>query len=141
MAITERKGLTLLELVVCTLMIGILASAALPLSKNFVRHEKEKLLRDRLCEVRFAIDRFYQQKSVAEPGLSDKDYYPKSLQELINRRFLRKIPVDPVTGSDDWALRSSTDGEDAEITDGSNVFDVSSRSNEIGSDGRPYSHW
>lgn len=141
MVTTERRGLSLLELVICTLILGILSATALPLSKNFIRREKEQLLRERLRGMRQAIDRFYQLKVAAEPGLAEKDYYPKSLQELIERRFLRRIPVDPVTEKAEWKLRSSTDGDNAEISDGNNVFDVMSTSQEIGSDGRPYNHW
>lgn len=141
MAIIERKGLTLLELVVCTLIIGILASTAVPLSKNFVRYEKEQLLRERLKEMRQAIDRFYQLKYAAEPGLEHADYYPKSLEELIERRCLRRIPVDPITGQNSWKIRSTSDGENVEITDGRNVFDIMSTSTELGSDGQPYQNW
>jgi general secretion pathway protein G len=141
MQIIDKKGITLLELVVCTLIIGILASTALPISKNFVRNEKEKLLRERLREMRTAIDRYYQVKSAAEPGLNEADYYPTSLEELIEKRFLRKIPIDPVTGKAEWKLRSTTDQPGAEISDGKNVFDVTSTSGEIGSDKIPYNQW
>ncbi|MFZ5949290.1 MAG: type II secretion system protein [Candidatus Rifleibacteriota bacterium] len=141
MQITEKKGLTLLELVVCTLIIGILASTALPLSKNLLRHEKEQLLRDRLREIRYAIDRFYQMKVAKIPGLSEKEAYPASLQELVENRMLRRIPIDPMTGKADWRIRSTTDEITAELTDGTNVFDVTSTSGEIGSDGQPYFQW
>jgi general secretion pathway protein G len=141
MAIIERKGLTLLELVVCTLIIGILASTAVPLSQNFVRYEKEQLLRERLREMRQAIDRFYQLKITAQPGLEQADYYPKSLEELIESRCLRRIPIDPITGQNSWKVRSTSDAQDAEITDGRNIFDVMSSSAEMGSDGQPYHNW
>ncbi|GAB4279972.1 MAG: hypothetical protein Kow0029_24250 [Candidatus Rifleibacteriota bacterium] len=141
MAITDKQGLTLIELVVCTLIVGILASTAVPVSKNFVRHEKEKLLRERLREVRLAIDRFYQDKAAKEPGLSPKEYYPSGFDQLIEGRYLRKIPTDPITGLAKWHTRSSTDEPGAEISDGSNLFDLRSTSSEIGSDGIPYNQW
>jgi general secretion pathway protein G len=141
MAITEKNGLTLIELVVCTLIIGVLSATALPLSKNFVRSEKEKLLRERLATVRKAIDRFYQKSSGENEGLQDYEYYPKSLNELVENRFLRKIPVDPITGKNDWNLRSSTDEIGKDITNGVNVFDITSSSEETGSNGIPYNKW
>lgn len=141
MAAINRSGITLIELVVCTLIIGILASTAMPISKNFVRYEKEKLLRERLREMRTAIDRFYQIKSSAEPELLDEDYYPKSFAELIEKRLLRKVPVDPFSQQANWKLRSSGDENGVEISDGKNIFDVMSSSSEIGSDGIPYTNW
>lgn len=141
MEITERRGLTLLELVVCTLIIGILSATALPISKNIVRHEKEKLLRERLREVRTAIDRFYQAKSAKEPGLDEGDYYPGRLEDLVEKRFLRRIPLDPITGKADWLVRSTSDEPDSTVSDGRNVFDIVSSSVEQGSDGISYNLW
>lgn len=137
----DRSGLTLLELVICTLIIGILSATALPISKNFVRYEKEQLLRERLREMRQAIDRYYQIKAVAQPGLADHEYYPKTLEELLEKRLLRRIPLDPITGKAEWKLRSTSDVDGAEISDGANVFDVMSLSRETGSDGQPYQNW
>ncbi|MGM0598270.1 MAG: type II secretion system protein [Candidatus Rifleibacteriota bacterium] len=141
MAITEKTGLTLIELVVCTLIIGVLSATALPLSKNFVRNEKERLLRERLATVRKAIDRFYQKNSGENSGLEDYEYYPKSLNELVENRFLRKIPVDPITGKTNWSVRSSTDEIGKQITNGVNVFDIVSSSEKVGSNDVPYNKW
>jgi len=141
MLITERKGLTLIELIVCTVIIGILSTTALPLAKNVVRHQKEAVLFERLTEMRKAIDAFHARKSVQEPGLSDKEYYPVKLEDLVEARLLRKIPVDPFTGEPDWKTRSSTDDPDSQISNMLNVFDVFSASPDTDLKGRPYQNW
>ena len=87
---TTRRGLTLLELIVCTVIIGILSATAVPVAKNVVRRQKENLLRENLKEMRKAIDRYYEKKSAEQPGLADAQYYPASLEELVERRYLRR---------------------------------------------------
>lgn len=136
-----RYGLTLIELIVCTLIIGILSTTAMPLSRNYVRHRKEEALRNNLKTLRKAIDRFYAKKLKASSNLDEKEYYPKSLQELIDTRCLRKIPVDPFSKEIDWKLISSTDPIGAEITDGYNVFDVRSSSELKSQNGTYYKNW
>lgn len=141
MLIIERKGLSLLELIVCTLIIGILSTTAVPIAKNVVRQQKEELLREHLKEMRRAIDRYYEKKSAKEPGLDDAAYFPASLEELVENRLLRKIPLDPFTEKADWKTRSTTDAQNAEISDMRNVFDVFSASDKLDLKGRPYSSW
>lgn len=136
-----RYGLTLIELIVCTLIIGILSTTAMPLSKNYVRHRKEEALRSNLKTVRNAIDRYYAKKLKANPNLDEKDYYPKSLQELIDNRCLRKIPLDPFSKEVDWKLISSTDSIGEEITDGYNIFDIRSSSDIKSPNGTFYKDW
>lgn len=136
-----RKGLTLLELIVCTLIIGVLSTTAAPLAKNLVRRQKESLLRDHLKEMRKAIDRYYQKKSQDQPDGEDADCYPSNLEELVEQRFLRRIPVDPYTEKADWKTRSSTDELDSSISNRRNVFDVYSATVEIDSRGQPYASW
>lgn len=136
-----RKGLTLLELIVCTVIIGVLSTTAAPLAKNFARRQKESLLRDHLKEMRQAIDRYYQKKSHDQPDGEDAGYYPLNLEELIEQRFLRRIPVDPFTEKSDWKTRSSTDEPDSSISNRRNLFDVYSASTEIDLRGQPYSSW
>jgi len=138
---TTRRALTLLELIVCTVIIGILSATALPVAKNFVRRQKENLLRENLKEMRKAIDRFYEKKSMATPGLEDAQYYPASLDELVENRFLRRIPVDPFTEKADWQTRSSTDEPGSAISNRQNLFDVYSATTESDSKGQPYASW
>ncbi|MDD3148959.1 MAG: type II secretion system protein [Candidatus Riflebacteria bacterium] len=141
MLITDRSGLSLLELIVCTIIIGILSTTAVPIARNLVRHQKEELLQEHLRDMRKAIDRFYEKKAAREPGLDDASYYPASLEELVENKMLRKIPVDPFTEKPDWKTRSSTDLPHAEISNAQNVFDVYSASDKIDSRGRPYKNW
>ena len=138
---TTRRGMTLLELIVCTVIIGILSATALPVAKNFVRRQKESLLRENLKEMRKAIDRFYEKKSTAQPGLEDAQYYPVSLDELVEQRYLRRIPPDPFTEKVDWQTRSSTDAADSTISNRLNVFDVYSATTETDLKGQPYAKW
>jgi len=138
---TTRRGLTLLELIVCTVIIGILSATAVPVAKNVVRRQKENLLRENLKEMRKAIDRYYEKKSAEQPGLADAQYYPASLEELVERRYLRRIPVDPFTEKADWQTRSSTDDPVGSISNRLNLFDVYSSTQEKDSSGQPYANW
>jgi len=136
-----KRGLTLLELIVCTVIIGILSATALPVAKNVVRRQKESLLREHLKEMRKAIDRFYEKKSEAQPGLADAQYYPVNLEQLVEQRYLRRIPVDPFTEKKDWLTRSSTDAPDSAMSNHQNVFDVYSATSETDLKGNAYASW
>lgn len=137
----RRRGLSLIELVVCTVIVGILANTALPVAKNAVRRQKEALLQEHLRTLRGAIDRYYAQQSNIKPGCLPNACYPKRLDDLVVARILRRIPLDPMTGRPDWVMRSTTDPTDVIITDRTNVFDV--RSSALGEaiDGTPYASW
>lgn len=139
--ISYSRGLTLIELIVCTVIIGVLASTAVPISKNFVRHEKEQALRVHLRMIRKAIDRYYESKKKLNPELEDKDLYPKTLEDIVSARKLRKIPIDPFTKKRDWLTISSTDDLKSDVTDGYNVFDVRSSSNLKSAKGESYRDW
>ena len=142
--IDGRSGLTLIELVVCTVMIGILAATALPVSKNVVRHQKEELLRDHLRTLREGIDRYYFRKQAQDGKLPPDACYPKTLEDLVEERILRRIPRDPMTGRQDWLTRSSTDAVGAlptDPTDKNNVFDVRSAALDKALDGTFYQSW
>lgn len=141
MQITEKHGLSLIELIVCTVIIGVLATTAVPLAKNVVRQQKEELLREHLKDMRKAIDRFYEKKAGSEPGLEDVRYYPVSLEELVEKRYLRRIPVDPFTEKADWKTRSSTDAPTGDLSNLENIFDVYSATDKIDLKGQPYKNW
>ena len=134
-------GLTLIELIACTVIISILASTALPLSKNYVLREKESALRENLREMRKAIDYYRDKKIVEKPGLKESEYYPSSLNELVETKCLRRIPLDPFTKERNWKTRSTTDSLDSIETDGLNVYDVYSASEQLDKNGNPYSSW
>jgi general secretion pathway protein G len=131
-------------------MLGILASAALPVARFEVKRQKERELRADLWEMRKAIDDY---KDVADKGgiqtKADSFNYPPDLQTLVDGvdvmtakvKFLRSIPVDPMTGNADWDLRSNQDDPDASSWGGQSVFDVHSKSTATALDGTKYNTW
>ena len=145
-----EAGLTLMELIIVVTMLAILASAAVPVAKFQVKRTKERELRRDLWEMRDAIDKY---KDIADKGLiqtkADSINYPPDLQTLVDgveiqtkkMHFLRKIPVDPMTGNTDWGLRSNQDDADSDSFGGQNVFDVHSKSTGTALDGTKYSTW
>src|SRR5579885_347635 len=147
---SSEAGLTLVELIVTVAILAILASAAVPLTRLQVKREKERELRYDLWEMRDAIDHY---KDAAERGgfmtKVDSFNYPPDLQTLVDGvdvkgkkvRFLRRIPVDPMTGKDDWGLRSMQDDPNSDSWGGQNVFDVYSKSDGTALDGTKYNTW
>ncbi len=146
----QERGLTLVELIVTVTILAILASAAVPLAKFKIKREKERELRRDLWEMRDAIDHY---KDAADKGAFqtklDSQNYPPDLQTLVDGvevqtkkvRFLRRIPVDPMTGKAEWGLRSMKDDPTSDSYSGDSVFDVYSKSLGTGMDGTKYSTW
>jgi general secretion pathway protein G len=146
----REAGLTLVELIVTVAILGILASAAIPIARFQVKRQKERMLRYDLWQMRAAIDAY---KDAAEKHAFqtkvDSQNYPPDLQTLVDGvdvqgkkvRFLRHIPLDPMTGNDDWGLRSMQDDPTSDSWGGQNVFDVFTKSDGIGLDGTKYSDW
>jgi len=145
-----EAGLTLVELIIVVTILGILASAAVPMARFQVKRTKERELRQDLWEMRRAIDMY---KDVADKGLiqtkADSNNYPPDLQTLVDgveiqtkkMRFLRSIPVDPMTKNADWGLRSNQDEPDSTSFGGQDVFDVYSKSDGTALDGSKYNTW
>jgi general secretion pathway protein G len=145
-----ESGLTLVELIITVAIVGILATAALPVARFQVKREKERELRRDLWEMRDAIDKY---KDAADRGgfqiKIDTLGYPPDLQTMVDGvdiqdkkvRFLRKIPIDPMTGQADWGLRSNQDDADSDTWGGQNVFDVHTKSYGTALDGSKYSTW
>jgi len=150
-----QAGMTLLELIIACTILLILSSMALPVARFTVIREREKELRYDLREMRNAIDKYKdladQQKIRVEVG---SEGYPPDLDTLVkgvavggtgaagkNIRFLRKVPVDPMTGHAEWGLRSVQDDPDSSSWGGKNVFDVYSKSTGTALDGTKYSDW
>jgi general secretion pathway protein G len=145
------SGFTLMELVVATAILAILTMMALPLARVTIQREKEKQLRRDLWEMRDAIDRY---KDAADQGKFqtkvDTQNYPPDLETLVKGveiqggkklRFLRSIPVDPMTKSTEWGLRSMQDDPDSDSWGGQSVFDVYTKSEGTGLDGTKYKDW
>ncbi|HUN83702.1 MAG TPA: type II secretion system protein [Terracidiphilus sp.] len=145
-----EHGLTLVELIVTVTILAILASAAIPIARFKVKREKERELRRDLWEMRDAIDHY---KDAADRGAFqtklESQNYPPDLETLVNGvdvqgkkvKFLRRIPVDPMTGNTDWGLRSMQDDPKSDSFGGQNVFDVYSKSQGTALDGTKYSDW
>ncbi len=146
----SQSGLTLVELIITVAIIAILASAAVPIARFQVKREKERELRRDLWEMRGAIDHY---KDAAEKGgmqtKPDSFNYPPDLQTLVDGveiqdkkvKFLRRIPVDPMTNSTEWGLRSNQDDADSTSFGGQNVFDVYTKSDGTALDGTKYNTW
>ena len=145
-----ERGLTLVELIVAVAILAILAGSAVPLARTVVRRDKERELRRDLWEMRDAIDRY---KDAADRGAFQikvgTEGYPPDLETLVKGidsngkklRFLRRVPVDPMTGNTDWGLRSMQDDPDSESWGGQNVFDVYTKAQGTALDGTKYSEW
>ena len=145
-----KRGVTLIELVVAITILLILTSAALPIARTRIRRERERELRRDLWEMRDAIDRY---KDAADRGAFQikvgSEGYPPDLETLVNGvdvqgkkvRFLRRIPVDPLTGKTEWGLRSMQDDPDSTSWGGQNVFDVYSKAEGTALDGTRYAEW
>jgi len=146
-------GFTIVEMIVVVAILGILTALAIPTARFARRQADETELRTALRELRGAID---EHKRWSDAGLIEvelgTDGYPSELEDLVEPievigqvdkeiRFLRRIPVDPMTGDTEWGLRSYQDDPDDTSWGGENVFDVYSLSPGIGTDGTEYATW
>jgi len=146
-----QRGVTLLEMIIVITILLILMGAAVPVVRISVKRQKEVELRRDLWEMRDAIDRY---KDAADRNTFrvklDTEGYPPDLDTLVNGveaqggkklRFLRRVPVDPMTGNKDWGLRSMQDDPQSDSWGGQNVFDVFTKSDGTALDGTKYKDW
>jgi general secretion pathway protein G len=146
-----QAGMTLLELIIACTILLILAGAAEPMIRVTIVRSREAELRRELREMRNAIDRYKDMAdTMAFRTEVTSNGYPPDLDTLVNGvtiaankkvRFLRRIPVDPMTGQRDWGMRSIQDDPDSTSWGGGNVFDVFSKSQGTALDGTKYSDW
>jgi general secretion pathway protein G len=146
----RTRGFTLVELIAAITILMILTGMAVPLVRVTIKRERERELRHDLWEMRDAIDRY---KDAADRGAFQikvgSEGYPPDLDTLVEGvdvsgkklKFLRHIPVDPMTGSTEWGMRSMQDDPTSDSWDGNNVFDVYTKSNGTGLDGTKYKDW
>jgi general secretion pathway protein G len=122
------RGFTLIELLIVITIMGILITLAQPSYHRAVTSAKEATLKENLFVMRDVLDQYY----------ADNTRYPDSLQELVDRRYLRRVPLDPITGSaDSWLVVNNTDEQGQQ----QGIFDVRSGSTATASDGTRYSDW
>jgi len=146
----RQSGFTLIELIVATTILIILTGMAVPLARISVQRERERELRQALWTMRDAIDRY---KAAADMGgfqtKVGSENYPPDLDTLVKGvdvagkklKFLRKIPIDPMTGKDEWGMRSMQDDPDSDSWGEQNVFDVYSKSDGTALDNTKYKDW
>jgi general secretion pathway protein G len=146
----KQRGFTLIELIVATTILLVLSGMAVPLARVTIKREKERVLRHNLWEIRDAIDRY---KDAADRGAFQikvgSEGYPPDLETLVNGvdvggkklRFLRRIPIDPMTNSTEWGMRAMQDDPDSDSWNGENIFDVYTKSPGTGLDGTKYKDW
>ena len=155
--LANKRGYTFVELIIVTTIVLILASAVQPLVRVTIQRQKEAELHRVLREMRTAIDKF---KDAADMQMippielkTGSEGYPPTLETLVDGvsvvndasgrklKFLRRVPKDPMTGSDEWGMRSYQDKPDATRWGGQNVYDVFSLSTGTALDGTKYSEW
>ena len=146
----REMGLSLVELIVTVTILSILAGAAFPIARFEAKRQNERILRYDLWTMRDAIDKY---KDAADKGAIqtkvDSQNYPPDLDTLVKGvdiqgkkvRFLRQIPVDPMTGKTEWGTRSMKDDPGSDSSSGDSVFDVFSKSQGKALDGTKYSDW
>jgi len=151
------KGFTFIELLVVTAILLVLASAVMPLARVSVQRQKEVELHRYLREMRLAIDKYKDAADAGAIGAFDikagSEGYPPDLETLVDGvsvandasgrklKFLRRVPVDPLTNSTDWGLRAYADKPDSTSWGGGNVYDVYSKAEGTGLDGTKYKDW
>ncbi|MHB8174919.1 MAG: type IV pilin protein [Nitrospirota bacterium] len=131
--VKDKKGFTLLELMVVIAIIGILATLAQPQFKTAVLKSKEAALKEDLFNFRNVLDQYY----------ADNGKYPGTLDDLVTKGYMRSIPPDPMTGSkDSWRLEyyTSSDSSDSS-SDSGGIYDVHSGSDKVGTNGVSYADW
>jgi general secretion pathway protein G len=146
----KAGGFTLIELIVATTILIILTGMAVPLVQVSIKRERERELRAALWTMRDAIDRY---KDAADRGSFQtkvgSNNYPPDLDTLVKGvdvagrklRFLRRIPIDPMTGKDEWGLRSMQDDPTSDSWGEQNVFDIYTKSQATALDGTKYKDW
>jgi general secretion pathway protein G len=150
----SRRGMTLIELIVATAIMMILTAMAVPIARGRVRREKERDLHRALDEIRRAIDQYKDKADKGELGALKvgTEGYPETLESLVEGvkianqvdkkiKFLRRIPLDPMTNTRDWGKRSMQDDPKSNAWGGQNVFDVYTNSMDKARDGTAYSEW
>ena len=162
-ALPSPRGFTLIEMIVTLTILAILATAAMPIAKTAIQRDKELELRRALREIREALDAYKKLADEKKIEIEeDSEGYPPDLETLVNGvevmenmegeeeggdesnktvRFLRRIPMDPMTGTLEWGLRSYQDDPDSDTWGEENVYDIHTNSGAKALDGSRYRDW
>lgn len=156
-ALGSQRGLTLVELAAVSAIMIVMAGVTYPVANTMVKRQKELELRRALRTIRTALDRFNVDAD-KYPGIqikldrTNEERYPEELSWLYEGvdigdaagtklKYLRRLPLDPITGDTEWVERSSRDDPKSLFSDGINIFDVRSSSTKIALDGTRYNTW
>jgi general secretion pathway protein G len=156
--VRQERGFSFIELLIVTTILLILAATVMPLAEVTAQRQREVELRRALREMRTAIDRFKdaaENNQISRTQLeAENENYPPDLETLVEGidsgqagagekkvKFLRRVPIDPMTNSMDWGLRSYQDESDSRSWGGENVFDVYTTSDATALDGTRYRDW
>lgn len=151
----RRSGFTIIELIIVIAIISTLAVVAIPMMETSVKREREIVLKRSLREIRTALDEYRDFVIKNKIQHDEETYgYPEDLEILVKgieyrdkknkakiRRFMRKIPVDPMTGSAEWGLRAYQDKRNSTHWGGDNIWDVYSKSEKKALNGTYYKEW
>jgi general secretion pathway protein G len=154
--VNSERGFTYIELIIATVVLAVLAAAVVPVASVASKRAKEAELRAALRTMRTAIDEYKRAVDLGLIGGLDVELgsegYPEELEVLVKGveqvgtpgkklKFLRRIPIDPMTNGTDWGMRSYQDEPDSRLWGGQNVYDVFTKSQAIALDGSKYSDW
>jgi len=156
-AAAGKDGFTFIELLIVSTILMIIASAVMPLARVTSQRQKEAELRQALREIRTAIDKYKDAVDQGLIGSTDiklgSEGYPPDLDTLVEGvsvandasgrklKFLRRVPIDPMTNTQEWGRRSYQDRPDSMAWGGQNVFDVYTKSTGVALDGTKYKDW
>lgn len=156
MASRTERGFTYLEMIATATILLVLASAVMPLARVTWKRQQELELRRTLREIRYAIDKYKAAVDAGQIGGTDvklgSEGYPPDLETLVKGvnqvgrvdhklKFLRRVPMDPMTRTAEWGLRCYQDDPDSSSWCGQNVWDVYTKNGGKGLDGTPYKQW
>jgi general secretion pathway protein G len=127
----QRRGFTLIEILIVVSIIGILVSIAVPIYQKSILRTRESVLRNNLFTIRTVLDEYTY----------DKQKAPQDLKDLVTEGYLREVPIDPMTGTNqNWKIDMEDSLRSVSQTE-PGIFDIHSSSDKKGLDGTPYSEW
>ena len=149
----DRRGVTLIELLITIAVLGVLASVAMPLVEVTVKRTEELELRRALRHIREGVDKFKIEYDKARQRSKDakeifkkrvsfgRTGYPRTLDEMVETKTLRRIPNDPMNKDGQWITRSYSDSLKSTLTDGKDIYDVRTASTKAALNGSTYDTW